>query len=186
MRNSFAFHAALTVIVCCLGNAPAFAQQGPGQQGPGMGSTSPLGTSTSPLGTMSDPSTSSMSASASGIPLGATELNTPGISPMQSACPSASSNAAFDGGGSTFGAACSPDMASSSSNSSSVANSGATTMGLGGSALGSGIPLGATGLGTPGESQSIAVPTVPVSPCTSMPSAEDLSNSTGLVPANGC
>jgi hypothetical protein len=100
MRNKLALAAILATIIWSIGGVAAFAQAGPTT---GMGSTSPLGT-------LSEPSTSS---GGSGIPLGATELNTPGISPLAMPCPNTTSNGAFDGGGSTVGTACGSATASS-------------------------------------------------------------------------
>ena len=84
----------LAAMLWLAGIAAACAQASPT---PGMGTTSPLGT------TLSEPSSSSTSG---GIPLGATELSPPGLSPLQMPCPNVTSNAAFDGGGSTASSAC--------------------------------------------------------------------------------
>jgi hypothetical protein len=152
-----------------------------------MGTTTGMGT-TSPLGTLSDPSASPASTGPSGIPLGATELNTPGVSPLQSPCPETASNSAFDGGGSIMSPACGQQTTSgafglSSAGASTASNADGSTMALGGSMARSGIPLGATGLGTPGESQNVMVPTAPVSPCTAQATGV-LSNPATV--ANGC
>src|SRR6202789_2041081 len=82
---------------------------------PGMGPTSPLGapsTANSPL--------DSSSSGLGGIPLGSTEINTSGVSPLIMPCPGTSSNAAFDGGGS----AQSNNCGSSSSNTAATSMSG--------------------------------------------------------------
>src|SRR5580658_2317132 len=130
---------------------------------PGMGATSPLGT------TLSDPSSTSTSG---GIPLGAIELNPTGLSPLQMPCPNTTANAAFDGGGSTASSACGSATTSASFGTSTPSGSTASIMGLtAGSTDNSGIPLGTTDLGTPGESQVIAVPNVPVTPCQSTTSS---------------
>jgi hypothetical protein len=141
----------------------------------GMGATSPLGT------ILSEPSSNS---NTSGIPLGATELSTPGISPLQMPCPMTTSNSAFDGGGSTATSACGSAATSGTSMASGTASGLAPTMG---STSGSGIPMGATDLGTPGESQNIAIPNVPVTPCTMTNSATPLTPTTsGMASASGC
>lgn len=148
-------------------------------QTPGMGTTSPLGTTPSP----------SSSSSSGSIPLGATELIPPGLSPLQMPCPNTASNAAFDGGGSSTSSACS--NASSSSQASTGSSSDSSISGMTtGSASGSGIPLGAIDLGTPGESQTPAVPSATVAPCP-MTASSALGTSTspssnGSVSAGGC
>ncbi len=76
----------LLFFICSLSSSVAFAQISAPS---GMGATSPLGIS--PAG--------SSSTDTNKIPLGATELNVPGLSPMQAPCPNTGSNAAFDGGG---------------------------------------------------------------------------------------
>jgi hypothetical protein len=114
---------------------------------PGMGATSPLGSSPS-----------SQPSMPGGIPLGATELDSAGLSPTGSTMPcsgtatTAGSSSNFDGGGI---ASTSTDCSSGASGSPGDATSatGSTLTGLTpGSAQGA-VPLGATELGTPGESQ---------------------------------
>jgi hypothetical protein len=126
---------------------------------PGMGATSPLNAPSA------DSSSSNSTASGlGGIPLGSTEINTPGVSPLIMPCPNASSNAAFDGGGSNLSNNCGSGTSNSGgSSAASMSGAGGATPGSSGSVVGSGIPLGATDLGTPGESQTTAVPSV--TPC---------------------
>jgi hypothetical protein len=163
---------ALAAIIWFAGVTAAGAQAGPN---PGMGATSPLGT------ILSEPSPASGS---SGIPLGATEVDTPGISPLQMPCPNTSSNSAFDGGGSTASSVCGSATTSSSAGISTASGSATSTLG---SAVGSGIPMGATDLGTPGESQSIVVPDVSVTPCPlTTTSPQGTSTTSGIASAGGC
>jgi hypothetical protein len=148
--------------------AGAFGAQG--QQSAGMGITSPLGTVTS------NPSSAS-----SAIPLGATELNPPGLSPLVMPCPNSASNAQFDGGGSGISSGCGSTTANGSPGTSTGSMFDAPTSGsTAGSSNGSGIPLGATDLGTPGESQNIAIPNLSVAPC-----ASAASRTSSTVPSNG-
>jgi hypothetical protein len=176
----------LLVVVACCEIVAADAQT---TATPGMGPTSPLGTPSS--------DNSSLGANASGlggIPLGATEINTPGVSPLAMPCPNTSSNAAFDGGGSNLSSNCS---SASSGNAGSAAaqmsgagsaGSGSTTPSTSSGVVGSGITLGSTDLATPGESQTTPVPGV--TPC--IPSANQSSGSStssGLTPSTingGC
>jgi hypothetical protein len=168
---------ALAAIIWFAAVTAAGAQAGPN---PGMGATSPLGTI--PLGTiLSEPSSASGS---SGIPLGATEVDTPGVSPLQMPCPNTSSNSAFDGGGSTASSACGSATTNSSSGISTASGSTASTLG---STTGSGIPMGATDLGTPGESQNIIVPNVSVTPCPlTTTSPQGTSATSGISSMSGC
>jgi hypothetical protein len=147
----------------------------------GMGTTSPLGT------TLSD-SSSSSGTSMAGIPLAATELAQPGISPLISQCPNTSSNSSFDGGGVSSSTGCSSGGTSISSGTGSAtadvsgADAGSTVQ----SSASAGIPLGATSLGTPGESQNISVPNISVAPCTQTQGAGSSTGSTGVVSSGGC
>jgi hypothetical protein len=159
----------LAVMVWLIGVASACAQTAPTS---GMGATSPLGTAPS---------------SSSTIPLGATELSQPGISPLVMPCPSATSNSAFDGGGSTLSTACGSNTANPSASTTASSSNGSTPGLTTGSAAGSGIPLAATDLGTPGESQNVPVPTPSVSPCSSATTGTPNStNSNGMASASGC
>ena len=149
-----------------------------GVPAPGMGVTSPLGT----LG-------SQASSQSPAIPLGATELEVNGISPLVMPCSgSAASNSAFDGGGSPSGSTTNCGSSTSAGSSgiagSASIESSAQTMG---SAGGSGIPLGSTGLGTPGESPTIAIPAPSVSTGScSGGSSLGTSAASGLAPTNSC
>jgi hypothetical protein len=143
----------------------------------GMAATSPLGSTSSG---MSSPDSSV-------IPLGATELDVPGVSPIMS-CPGISSNTAFDGGGVDVSSPGCSSSSQTTTNSSSAA-SNPTTPGLGvGGSSGSNIPLGATGLAMPGESQQVNVPNMSVPPCSfSASSAPTMSGSADLSSsASGC
>lgn len=144
---------------------------------PSMGATSPLGTQASE---------SSSSASVGNIPLGATELAQPGISPLTMPCPS--SNTSFDGGGMSASTGCSTAGTNSSSATASASPSlsGADAGSMVGSTASSGVPLGATDLGTPGESQTIPVPSISVAPCTQTAGVSNSANSTGVVSPGGC
>lgn len=139
MRPCMLFAAGLWLV-----SAAAIAQTAmPGMQpSPGMLPTSPLNTqSTRPVG----------------IPLGSTEIATPGTSPLNPGqdmtnCPtsanSASPGALFDGGGfaGTSSTACTGNMTTP------LPLSSSTTVGR------VGIPLGATELGGAGISPSVPVP----------------------------
>ena len=160
----------LAALSCWIGVAVAQAQT----TTPGMGATSPLNVPSA------DSSLSnSTSSGLGGIPLGSTEINTPGVSPLMMPCPNAGSNAAFDGGGSGLSNNCGSG-ASNTGASGAGSMSGAGGMMTGSSSVvGSGIGLGATDLGTPGESQTTAVPSV--TPCLpSMASSQGSSTGSGL------
>jgi hypothetical protein len=170
------------VLAALLGCNPVSAQVGGiGSLTPGMGPTSPFGMSSATAG----------SVGPAGLPLGATELATPGLSPAPpstlgsgfsicSAVVGAGANSAtglFDGGGVGTSAGMSPTaMAGTSSASASACNqaSGAgsagtlqSTTSLPGSSalLGIGtIPLGSTELGSAGVSPTpcpLTGPTLP-------------------------
>jgi hypothetical protein len=144
----------------------------------GMGVTSPLNTTSS----------TSQPFDSSGISLGATELNISGISPMVAPCAATSSNSQFDGGGGgATPAVCGSNTSANSSTGSSTSMPNGPTIGA---VNGSNIPLGATDLGTPGESQNIAVPSPSIAPCSPMaPTVQGTSNSANLLvagSANGC
>lgn len=170
-----------SILATLLGSNPVFAQVGGiGSPSPGMGLTSPFGMSSAagPVG-------------AAGLPLGATELATPGLSPAPpstlgsgfticSAVVGASSNSAsglFDGGGVGTSAGASPTaMGETNSTSASVCNqaSGAGSAGTlqstttspgSGAPLGIGtIPMGSTELDRGGVSPTpcpLSGPTLP-------------------------
>jgi hypothetical protein len=151
---------------------------------PGMGPTSPLGAPSA-----NNSSLGSNSSNLGGIPLGSTEINTPGVSPLIMPCPNASSNSAFDGGGSTLSNNCGSTASNNNgSGAASMSGAGGTVSGPNGPAIGSNIPLGATDLGIPGESQTTAVPSV--TPCLqSVAPSQESSTGSGLTPATvngGC
>ncbi|MEJ0094007.1 MAG: hypothetical protein WDN46_11395 [Methylocella sp.] len=170
---------AAAAIAVSIGGGVVFGQVAPR---PGMGPTSPLGSinSNAPSGP-------------TGIPLGASELNTVGESPLAGATPcnsgaatageSAGLSSTFDGGGSaTMGTGC-------GSGGSGLPLGGAGTSGVAGSApgsMGSGIPLGATELGVPGESPETTgspPPDVPGTPC---PGLSVTSGAPGMSAASRC
>jgi hypothetical protein len=134
---------------------------------PGMGPTSPVSVPSA------ESSSSNSTSSGLGIPLGSTEINTPGVSPLIMPCPNASSNGAFDGGGSSLSNNCGSGASTTgASGAASMSGVGGAMPGSSESVVGSGIPLGATDLGIPGESQTTAVP----GPCSS---PQGMSNSVG-------
>lgn len=161
----------LVAFSCWIGVAAAQAQT----TTPGMGATSPLN-----VPSADNSSSNSASSGLGGIPLGSTEINTPGVSPLIMPCPTASSNAAFDGGGSNLSNNCGSGASNTSaSGAGSMSGAGGIMTGSSGSVVGSGIGLGATDLGTPGESQTTAVPSV--TPCLqSMVSPQGSSTGSGL------
>jgi hypothetical protein len=162
--------AALGCCVCWIGIAAAQAQT---TTTPGMGPTSPLN-----VPSADSSSSNSTSSGLGGIPLGSTEINTPGVSPLIMPCPSASSNAAFDGGGSNQSNNCgSGASTTSASNAPSTSGAGGMSPGSSGSVVGSGITLGATDLGTPGESQTTPVPTA--TPCLQSMTSQGSSTGSG-------
>jgi hypothetical protein len=175
--------------VVLLGCNPSFGQVGgTGNMAPGMGPTSPFGMSSAagPVG-------------AAGVPLGATELATPGLSPAPAGPSGAgvavcsgmagSSGGAglFDGGGMGSAAAMSPmTMGAANSSSASACNQAAgagsaatlpsTTVSSGAAApLGIGtIPMGSTELGNAGVSPApcpLGGPTLPMDGSLTAPGA---------------
>lgn len=147
---------------------------------PGMGATSPLGSSLSNAPSMPV-----------GIPLGATELNSSGLSPTDSTTPCSStastvgSSSNFDGGGTMSTPTIATDCTTGGSGSPGAATpaTGSTITGLTpGSARGA-VPLGSTELGTPGESP--AATTVSSTPCPGISSMAGTSAASGAS-AGGC
>lgn len=143
---------------------------------PGMGATSPLGADAQTAAPMSN------------IPMGAIELDPPGISPLATPCPTMSSTSSFDGGGVSESTACGSASTTSPSGvgatNSGLSESDASPAGAGVTANSStGLPLGATGLGTSGESQGAAIATTPVAPCTTM---QGVSSSIGTASPGSC
>jgi hypothetical protein len=156
----------MAVAIAALGCSPAFAQVGgTSVPTPGIAATSPLG--------MSGSSQTGTSVGPTGIPLGATEVTSPGISPMLSdptgmmgsTCSvdgSASTGisggisgvSTYDGGGlavggGMLGGSAAPCSAASSGVASSASPSGASR---------TGIPLGSVEIGSAGVSPLITLP----------------------------
>ena len=156
----------MTVAIAALGCSPAFAQVGgTSVPTPGIAATSPLG--------MSGSSQTGTSVGPTGIPLGATEVTSPGISPMLSdptgmmgsTCSvdgSASTGisggisgvSTYDGGGlavggGMLGGSAAPCSAASSGVASSASPSGASR---------TGIPRGSVEIGSAGVSPLITLP----------------------------
>jgi hypothetical protein len=142
---------------------------------PGMGATSPLGSSLSNQPSMPG-----------GVPLGATELDSGGLSPTASATPcsgtqtTAGSSSNFDGGGTMSNPTIANGCTSGTSSSLATipSGTGSTSTGSTPGSAGGAIPLGSTELGTAGESP--AAPTVSSTGC-----AEISSMASGVF-ANGC
>ena len=161
----------LATSIVIAGCGAAFAQTGPM---PGMGATSPLGTTTftAPSGQI-------------GIPLGSTELDPGGTSPLPglaqctggaiSGIGSAVTSGVFDGGGTPTGfgigtsnsggsfdgggTSLGPAIGSScSTGAASPANTPAAGIQVPGSANGNTIPLGSVELANPGVSPLVGVP----------------------------
>jgi hypothetical protein len=125
-----------TLLSCTSAFSPAFSQVG------GMGSPMPRIAATSPLGVVSG-----ASVPPTGIPLGATELASPGLSPLT------------DGtvGMAGFGSTCSADGNSSSGISgTSTYDGGGMGLGTGASLPGSGVICGASSSGSSAAMPSTA------------------------------
>lgn len=132
------------------GRNPVLAQVGGiGGPTPGIGATSPLGMA--PGSPVAPP----------GIPMGATELAPPGLSPAPTACSGSSTN--FDGGGMTAGSGTSlPGAAAPSTCGTTAGGSGASSASTlpvtpGGVAR-TGIPMGSVEIDNGGLSPLLAVP----------------------------
>jgi hypothetical protein len=172
----------IIVVIAMLGCSTAFAQVG------GMSLPTPSVAATSPLGTPGSQQ-SAASVGATGIPLGSTELASPGISPMLTdpmgtmisgtAClagESASSGisggisgaSTYDGGGLAIGGGTEPGTALPGSAAPCAAAGSASAMAsapstsTGGDSR-TGIPLGSVEIGNAGVSPLIAVPAPTVS-----------------------
>jgi hypothetical protein len=162
---------AITAIAWLIGSGACFAQLSPT---PGMGTTSPLGTVPS-----------GPAPQLGGVPLGATELNIPGISPAPCSTggggnQTGSSSTTFDGGGigtssSSGQAGCGTEASAGASASSTPGTSGAGNGGAGT------IPLDSTELATPGESQILTMP----SPGLAAPMPGLPLPTPGMVPGSG-
>lgn len=159
------------MLAALLGANPVLAQVG------GMGSPIPAINATSPFGIVPG-----SSVAPTGIPLGATELASPGLSPASTATigmtgngttcsavagqPSgmSSSNTSFVGGGMGFGTATALQGSAAASvvcgtnSGSTVSSSAATSSPSPGVASRAGIPLGSVEIGNPGLSPMPVVP----------------------------
>jgi hypothetical protein len=160
--------------IAMLGCSPAFAQAGLSVPTPGIAATSPLGMSGAP-GTL---------VGSTGIPLGATELNSAGISPMLTdptsmmasgtTCSGGSAStgisggisgiSTYDGGGLAVGGGMGTGMALPGGAAAPCAAGTAspTPSGLSaslGGASRTGIPLGSVEIGNAGVSPLLAIPT---------------------------
>jgi hypothetical protein len=142
----------------------------------------------------------------SNIPLGTTELTPSGLSPLASAvCPDftgtlsgpvggTSQSSTFDGGGLTSGATSTLDCAAAGSGvapgaaASALSASISVTAGLGSGLGGANLQLGATELGTPGESPppTLPIPAEPTSPCAGVTGARTMTTLPGISSPNGC
>jgi hypothetical protein len=122
------------------------------------------------------------------VPLAATELAQPGTSPLIMQCQNTSSNFTFDGGGMSASTGCSSAGTSTSSETASATpgSSGADAGSMVESTANAGVPLGATGLGTPGESQNVPVPNISVAPCIQTQDAGNPASFTGMISSGGC
>ena len=150
------------ILTVLLGSTPVFAQVGGiGSPTPGMGLTSPLGMAPG------------LPVPPAGIPLGATELASPGISPVPSgmtgmtesdpSCSSVgtSSSGSYDGGGIAVGAGMSMSGTCGTDTGSSAASTIAAPTTSPGGASKAGIPLGSVEIGNAGTSPLVAAPTSP-------------------------
>jgi hypothetical protein len=201
MRHLLIRMPATAALIWLSTNAVGFAQVSPTS---GTSATSPLGTGSSSFNTQQN-----------GIPLGATELNPGGLSPLPCAGTTTSGNApasplsTFDGGGLTSNSsACGSSAAGNSAGNGGPPQAGSPT---GGSTAGNGaIPLGSTELATPGESPiptnpapaipdpNASQPNVAATPTTSFPGRPSPSSPTtpclgamnvsgaGALPSSGC
>lgn len=173
----------VVTLTALLGSSPASAQVGGiGNLTPGIGATSPLG------GAPSSP------ISPIGIPLGATELSSPGLSPVPLGAGSSSTCSAttgtisiYDGGGMTVGSGA--GSTSMSGTCGAGANTGAPppptqwSASPGGVAR-PGIPLGSFELGSAGVSPMVVIPAPSVQP--TFGSSTPCSTSGSLIPSSGC
>jgi hypothetical protein len=188
--------------IAMLGCSPAFAQAGLSVPTPGIAATSPLGMSGAlQPGTLVGPT---------GIPLGATELNSSGISPMLTdptsmmasgtTCSGGSAStgisggisgiSTYDGGGLAVGGGMGTGMAlpGGAAVPCAAGTASPTPSGLSaslGGASRTGIPLGSVEIGNAGVSPLLAIPTPTGSPSTmagtTFPSAP--TSATPMIPA---
>jgi hypothetical protein len=174
--------AAALVTAGCTG---AFAQTTPM---PGIGATSPLGSMNfnAPSGSV-------------GIPLGATEVDTGGTSPLpgvaqcaggaMSSSGSSGSSGPFDGGGTSSGSGMGSSCdASAAGTSPGTTNTPAAGLGVPGISTSNTIPLGASELANPGVSPMIAVPApgFATTPCGSASTTGGMSSQMGATSGSGC
>jgi hypothetical protein len=186
--------------IAMLGCSPAFAQVG------GMSVPTPGIAATSPLG-MSGALQPGTSVGPTGIPLGATELTSPGISPMLTdrtsgmasgtACSGGSAStgisggisgiSTYDGGGLAVGGAMGTGLPGSAGPcAAGAASPTASALSLSpGGASRTGIPLGSVEIGNAGVSPLLAIPTPTASPSmmtgTTFPSPP--TSATPMIPA---
>ena len=198
MRRLIAFVASIVIA----GSGGALAQTAPM---PGMGATSPLGTMNfnAPSGPV-------------GIPLGATELNVGGTSPLPGvaqcaagAIPGMDSSAStgafdgegppgfrhggttsggFDGGGTTLGSAMASGCTTTgTAASSTLANTPAAALQVPGSTTNTTVPHGSVELANPGVSPIVPVPAPTITtPCGSTSTVGGTSIPTGTMSGFGC
>ncbi len=146
----------LASIVFLIGCDAGFAQVAPttGMGMGGIGATSPR---------------SDMSVGPTGIPMGATELNTVGVSPLFSTLPCppptstttgmAAAASTFDGGGMPSSAMANTSCGGGTGSAATASPSDMTGLASGSNAVG--IGLGATEVNTPGESAALPLAMVP-------------------------
>jgi hypothetical protein len=166
--------ALIAAIIVTLFGSPAFAQVG-AAGAPGIAATSPLGMA------------ADSPAPPTGIPLGATELASPGISPAPAAMgmpvdgapcsPVAAPTSGlsgqstpYDGGGMAMGSSLpnytAPTVACGAIASGGASRSAATTSTLPGGVVRAGIPLGSVEIDSGGVSPLLAVPVATPTPST--------------------
>jgi hypothetical protein len=189
-----------TSLALLSGNA-AVAQEMPSTSSPGMLSTSPLGTQ------------GTLSVGPAGIPLGATELGTMGVSPMPFSAPLSGSTTGTPSpcsaaGASTPGLSGVPSSVGTFDGGSIPAMSSTVVMGItpgmapcGGTSTGggcvtslpsttspggatrTGVPLGTTEIGNAGTSGVTAVPTPSPTPSNILPGSSTCPSNKGEFPA---
>jgi hypothetical protein len=129
------------------------------------------------------------------VPLGSTELTPNGLSPpVTAACPhftgtlsGSTTSPTFDGGGLTSTPDCAAGAAPGAAASASSASNSVTT-GLASISGHASIPLGATELGTPGESLplGLSAPATSTTPCAGVSGAQTMTLLPGISSPNGC
>jgi hypothetical protein len=172
------------MVTALLGTSPALAQVGGiGNLTSGIGATSPLGgASGSPIPPL-------------GIPLGATELSSPGLSPVPSAASGSGSTCSatsgtssiYDGGGVTVGSGAGSTPTSGSCGAAANSSAPPPPMQLSASPSGvarSGIPLGSFELGSAGVSPMVVIPAPPVQ--STIGNGTPCSTPESLIASNSC